>query len=120
MGIDDFETRIKIRREYFEKLKKGELTKENFYTLYELILNDDEREIKLLQEEFSKYKTGIIHFKRGFVGLAKKLAEIESDWFNFIEVDKKYFGGESFAKQIKEHDEMQKRIEERKKENQQT
>jgi len=118
MAVDDLIKQIEISEEYLEKFKKEEISKEDFYQVYKILLEDEKREADNLKKNLINYESGIAYFKRGFVELQRKLLEIESDWFSFFERDEKYLNNKNFKQQVKDYDEMQKRIEENKKGNQ--
>jgi hypothetical protein len=120
MGIDDLERKFEIGDEYIEKLKKGELSIDDFYTVYEILSKEGKREINELRETLDNDKKKIIAFKREYAGLIRRLSEFQSNFISIMEhLNEKYINRDaSFEKQIKEYDEMQKQIQDSEKENQ--
>lgn len=114
MGVDDLITKIEVHKEYIEKLRKGEIDKDTYCAVYGEGIKEQEKEANKIKEEIVNYEHKVIYLKRGFAELFRKLSKIQTDWFNFYEINKKYITNDTFEQQVKEYDEMQKRIEERK------
>ncbi len=117
MGIDDLIKKIEISKEYFEKFKKGEIDQETFYNACEILINDEEKNADEIKEKINDYEEKIIEFKRELAQLIKKITNFEANYINIFEqkaLKGKYKEKRTFEEQVREYDEMQKRLKEEK------
>jgi len=107
MGIDDLTRKFEISQEYLEKLKKGEISQEEYYLAYRILLEDSVKETSKIKKNLDLFAAKVNYFKTSIVGLQKRLGEIESLYAALFESSNDIMTPHPFPRQIKEYEEQQ-------------
>ncbi len=68
-----------------EKLRKGELSSEDFYEIYREHIKNHESEIERLSEENEKYRRGAKYLKQEIKKIKTELSDLEFNYTSLFE-----------------------------------